>query len=79
MAIDLINVGNVPRLFINGEDLSIRLTKPYLYDLSDKIKEGENELVIEVSNTLANKVKDHFSAYMAIPAAGLTEQVYFVS
>ena len=79
LAIDLINVGNVSRLFINGEDLGIRLTKPYLYDLSDKIKEGENELVIEVSNTLANKVKDHFSAYMAIPAAGLTEQVYFVS
>lgn len=79
LAIDLGAVGNASRLFINGEDLGIRITKPYLYDLSGKIKKGENELVIEVSNTLGNKLRDRCSAVMSMPAAGLTERIYFVT
>ena len=79
LAIDLIDAGDACRLFINGEDLGVRVTKPYFYDLSGKIRDGENELVIEVSNTLANKICDRFSAFMAIRAAGLTEQPCFVT
>ncbi|MBO5212863.1 MAG: hypothetical protein J6B60_04905 [Clostridia bacterium] len=79
IAIDLIDVGNSCRLFLNGEDLGIRVTKPYFYDLSNKIIDGENELIIEVSNTLANNVRDYLSSYMAIRAAGLTEQPCFVT
>lgn len=79
IALDLTNVGNTARLYLNGEDLGIRLTKPYLFDLSGRIKAGENELVIEAANTLANKVKDFFSSFMAIPAAGLYEPIWWVT
>lgn len=79
IALDLLDAGNACRLFLNGEDLGIRLTKPYFYDLSGKIAKGENQLVIEVSNTLANKVRDRFSAHLAIHGAGLTQQPCFVT
>ncbi len=79
LALDLTNAGNTARLFLNGEDLGIRLTKPYRFDLSGKVKTGENVLVIEVANTLANKVKDYFSSFMTIPAAGLYEPIYWVT
>ncbi len=79
IALDLVNAGTASRLFLNGEDLGVRITKPYFYDLSGKIRKGENDLVIEVSNTLANKIRDRFSANMAIEAAGLTEQPLFVT
>lgn len=72
IGIDLGNLyGNACRLYLNGEDLGIRITEPYFYDLSGKIKNGENQLVIEISNTLANKMRDYFSSFMAIRPFGL--------
>lgn len=79
IALDLVDAGTACKLSLNGENLGIRVTKPYLYDLSNHIKEGKNELVIEVSNTLANKIRDNLSSYMAIRAAGLVKQPYFVT
>ena len=69
--IDLGRVGQISRLYCNGKDCGIRLCPPYGYDLSDKLTEGENEIVIEVSNTLANAVRDPFSAFLPIPRSGL--------
>lgn len=79
LALDLGKVGGVTHLYLNGEDLGIRVTRPYIYDLTGKVKNGENRLVIEVSNTLANKIRDQFSAFMVIPAAGLLEQPCFMT
>ncbi|MBQ6165769.1 MAG: glycosyl transferase family 2 [Clostridia bacterium] len=69
--IDLGEVGQTTHLWLNGVDLGVRVCKPYRYDLSGALKPGKNELVIEVSNTLANAVRDWFSCYLAIPASGL--------
>ena len=69
--IDLGEVGQTARLRLNGADLGVRVCRPYRYDLSAALKRGKNELVIEVSNTLANAVRDWFSCYLAIPASGL--------
>ena len=71
LAIDLGAVGQSARLWCNGVDLGVRVCPPYRYDLTAALRDGENTLVIEVSNTLANAVRDNFSAYMAIPASGL--------
>ena len=79
LALDLGKVSGVARMHLNGEDLGIRVANPFRYDISGKLREGENELVIEVSNTLANQVRDPFSACMAIPAAGLTETPCFMT
>ena len=56
---------------MNGKLVGDRVTAPYSYDITDYVREGENELVVIVSNTLANRVKDHFSTYMQIPPSGL--------
>ncbi|MBQ4590457.1 MAG: glycosyl transferase family 2 [Clostridia bacterium] len=69
--IDLGEVGQTSHLWLNGEDLGVRVCPPYRYDLSKALRDGSNELVIEVSNTLANAVRDNFSFYMAIPASGI--------
>ena len=70
--IDLGTVGQTSHLWCNGIDCGIRVCPPYRYDLTDALRNGENELVIEISNTLANAIRDGFSGYMAIPASGLT-------
>ena len=71
LGLDLGRTDDAVRLYLNGRDLGIRLTAPYVYDLTGKLREGENVLVIECSNTLANSVRDYFSGFMTIPGAGL--------
>ena len=78
LGLDLGKVGNTARVFLNGEDLGLRITTPYQYDFTGKIQEGKNTLVIETANTLANTVRDYFSGYMAIGPAGLTETPYWL-
>ena len=69
--IDLGEVGQTAHLWCNGEDLGVRVCPPYRYDLTKALRTGTNELVIEVSNTLAGAVRDGFSGFVAIPASGL--------
>ncbi len=64
-------VGSTAEAWLNGKNLGIRYAHPYVFDIEDAVKDGENELVIEVSNTLANVVKDYFSKFLAIPRSGL--------
>ena len=71
VALDLGSVGQTARLFLNGTDLGIRICPPYRFDLSAAAREGDNELVIEVANTLAGKVRDRFSQFIQIPPSGL--------
>ena len=72
LALDLGEVGQTSHLWCNGVDLGVRVCKPYRYDLTDMLRDGCNELVIEVSNTLANAIRDGLSGFLAIPASGLT-------
>lgn len=71
VGLDLGEVGQTAHLWLNGTDLGVRVCPPYRYDLTAALQEGENKLVIEVSNTLANAVRDNFSQHMLIPASGL--------
>lgn len=73
LGLDLGKVGNTARVILNGEDLGLRITTPYRFDLTSKVLEGDNILIVETANTLANAVRDYFSGFMAIAPAGLTE------
>lgn len=75
IAIDLGEVGQTAHLWLNGKDLGVRVCPPYRYDLTDALCDDTNELVIEVSNTLGNAVRDAFSPHMVIPASGLIGEV----
>ncbi|MBQ8186847.1 MAG: glycosyl transferase family 2 [Clostridia bacterium] len=67
--LDLGTVGQTAHLWCSGVDLGVRVCPPYRYDLSGLAADAE--LVIEVSNTLGNAIRDRFTEYMAIPASGL--------
>lgn len=51
-ALDLGNVGYSCEVFLNGKSLGVRIFTPFVYNLSDL--RAKNELVIRVSNTMAN-------------------------
>lgn len=76
--VDLGEVGTVSHLYCNGADLGVRVCPPYRYELSAALKPGENELVIEVSNTLANAIRDGFSGFLAIKKAGLSGNIKWI-
>ena len=67
----LSEVGSSAEVWLNGKNLGIRYSYPYVFDVKDAARDGENELIIEVSNTLANTVKDYFSKFLTIPRSGL--------
>ncbi len=69
--LDLGNVGVTSHLWLNGTDLGVRICPPYRYDVKNALKECENEIVIEVSNTLGNALRDRFTQYLALPASGV--------
>ena len=49
----------VAEVFVNGRDGGIRMARPFRFDISHLVQEGENLIQIKVANTLAN----HMSSY----------------
>jgi hypothetical protein len=68
--LDLGYVGQTAHVWLNGLDLGLRVCPPYRFALKGA-HEGKNDLRIEVANTLANKVRDHFSYFMQLTPSGL--------
>ncbi|MEN8193481.1 MAG: glycosyl hydrolase [Bacteroidota bacterium] len=50
------SVSKVARVSLNGKELRILWYSPYKIDITSAVKEGENELVIEVANVLSNQM-----------------------
>ena len=58
-------------VWVNGQHAGVRMSAPYTFDVSGMLKDGENELVIEVTNTLAKQVADYSSAIVPQEPGGL--------
>lgn len=71
ISLDLGRVGQNAVLSVNGKDAGIRFSAPYSFDITDFVKDGSNEIEVTVGNTLAQRVRDRFSAKMAIAPSGL--------
>lgn len=54
--LDLGEVYNMARVFVNGRDMGLLWKKPFRVDISDAVKDGTNELRIEVTNTWHNRI-----------------------
>ncbi|MGI6238345.1 MAG: glycosyl hydrolase [Christensenellales bacterium] len=52
--IDLGTVGDTARLSVNGECVGEAITLPYAFEVTGKLRAGENSLEIDVTNTLRN-------------------------
>ncbi|MEA5460385.1 glycosyl hydrolase [Arcicella sp. LKC2W] len=58
--LDLGEVANIASINVNGINCGIAWTAPYRVEITKAIREGENKLRIEVSNTWANRlIGDH--------------------
>ncbi len=54
--LDLGDISEVGELWLNGHSLGIRWAKPFRFDVTGYIKNGENDLVIEILNTWCNRI-----------------------
>ena len=73
--LDLGNVYETAEVFGNGISAGVRLCKPYVFDLTYSLKEGLNQLSIEVTNTLGTEVRDALSHYLPIEPFGIEGEV----
>jgi len=55
-SIDLGAIANLATVIVNGKECGIAWTPPYRVDISNAIRQGENELEIRVTNTWANRM-----------------------
>jgi len=53
--LDLGDVGELARVWVNGELAGVLICPPYELDVTDLARPGENVLRVEVTNTLANE------------------------
>jgi len=53
LVIDLGKVYEAAELFVNGESVGRRAWGPYRFDVTDEWRDGENNVVVRVTNTLA--------------------------
>ncbi|MFW5831868.1 MAG: glycosylhydrolase-like jelly roll fold domain-containing protein, partial [Prolixibacteraceae bacterium] len=55
--LDLGDVQKVAEVWLNGERLGITWAKPHRFDVTEIIKTGKNNLLIEVANVWSNRLK----------------------
>ena len=69
--LDLGQVGEAVRVWINGEDAGRRIMPPYVLDVSDYLKPGVNRITTMVSNHSGFRRQDEFSQYLLFEPSGL--------
>ncbi len=69
--LDLGEVGETAEVYVNGKHAGTRLFKPYRFDITTLVRDGENELEILIANTLGTHIHDPFSARTLIRPSGL--------
>ena len=78
VSLDLGRVGQSARLVLNGKDLGVRFTAPYVFDVTNALNDGENEAIVTVGNTLTQKVRDRFSFNMLLAPSGLLGDIKII-
>lgn len=64
-------VYEIAEVFLNKESVGVCICPPYRIEITDWLAEGQNDLIIEVTNTLGNENKDFLSHYTPIEPFGL--------
>ncbi len=52
--LDLGAVNTTAEVSVNGQNVGVRLARPYRFDITGQVRKGDNELEVTVYNTLAN-------------------------
>ena len=65
--LDLGDVGELARVRVNGRDTDCRLWRPYVYDVTALLRDGENHLLVEVTNSLAHRYEAEAVSQLSEP------------
>lgn len=71
-------VGENAKLYLNGKFCGHAICKPFAFDVSDAVLEGENDLRIEVYTTIANAVKDPVSMFVPLSPTGIYGEIKYL-
>ncbi len=52
--LNLGEVYEIARLFVNGRNVGVQMWSPYCFDITEELREGDNLIQLEVTNSLAN-------------------------
>lgn len=69
------DVQEIAEVFVNGTSCGTRICHPFVFDIKNAIKPGQNELRIEVRNSLGTKMRDAISHYLPILPFGLKGKI----
>jgi beta-galactosidase/beta-glucuronidase len=69
--LDLGQVIATAEVSINGKHVGVRVAPPWQFDLSDRLKAGENTIEVTVFNTLSNHYQTIHNLYRGEPTSGL--------
>ncbi|HEY3391446.1 MAG TPA: glycosyl hydrolase [Lacipirellulaceae bacterium] len=64
VSLDLGDVRTSAEVKVNGRSLGVRLARPFVFNVSDAIQPGDNEIEVVVLNTLANYLSAGHSKYV---------------
>jgi len=80
ITLDLGEVGEIARLWLNGQPVASLICPPYKADISETIRAGANTLRVEVTNTLANRrvAEGEPALYAEVMPSGLIGPVRLV-
>jgi hypothetical protein len=69
--LDLGEAFEVAEVWINEQSVGVRICPPYVFELGDAVRQGRNEVRIEVTNTLVRSQRDPLSMFAALEPSGL--------
>ena len=75
IGLDLGKAYEIAEVFINGISVGQQIAPPYQFAIEGILKEGDNELRIEVTNTLGTQFRGGLNQYLTIEPFGLTEEI----
>ena len=71
-------VGENAKLYLNGKYCGHAICKPFAFDVSNAVVDGENELKVEVYTTIANAVKDPVSMFVPLSPTGIWGEICYL-
>ncbi|MBS6860550.1 MAG: hypothetical protein KH202_06415 [Clostridiales bacterium] len=69
--VDLGELFGLAEIFVNGVSAGKRICQPYRFRVDGLLHPGKNEICVEISTTLFNRLQDSFSLHLPLPPTGL--------
>lgn len=76
--IDLGEVYEVAEIWLNDENIGVRICPPYKFDVTKYLRKGTNHLKVEVTNTLVKDQQDFLSQLLIQEPTGLMGPVNII-